>query len=140
MIERSDHVRVTSMKEEITARWNGMDYKFIPGQPLDLPRVVAAHIFGFGAEDKSAALARLGWAQSSDQFPAAMQRLKNITFTNSPALVEAPMPEPIGAAAGERMPNRTPSGAPIAGGGEAGAVPHPAAPADSRLGGKSHAR
>lgn len=122
MIERNDHVRVTSGKETIRARWNGVDYEFRPGEPQDIHHVIAAHIFGFGSDDKSAALARLGWAQSSDQFPAAMQRLQHVRFTPSPGLVEAPVADVVGAPAGDRMPNRTPSGAPIAGGGEAAPV------------------
>lgn len=129
MIERSDHVRVTSLKETITSRWDGQDYVFKPNEPVDIHHVIAAHIFGFGSEDKSRALARLGWAQSSDQIPAALERLKHVKFGASPALVDAPEPAPASAApAGERMPNRTPSGAPIAGGGEAvGAAQSPTA-------------
>ena len=128
MIERNDHVRVTSVKETISSRWNGEDYVFKPNEPVDIHHVIAAHIFGFGSEDKSRALARLGWAQSSDQIPAAMERLKHVKFTQSPALVDAP-PAPLAAdaPAGERMPNRTPSGAPIAGGGDAAGVTHASA-------------
>lgn len=123
MIDRSDHVRITSTKETILSRWNGVDYVFKPNDPVDVPTWVAAHIFGFGSEDKSNALARLGWAQSSDQIPAALERLKGVKFGASPALVDAPEPAPAAdASAGERMPNRTPSGAPIAGGGKAAGV------------------
>lgn len=132
MIERSDHVQVTSTKESVTGRWNGEDFQFLPGIPLTIPQVVARHIFGFGSDDKAVALARLGWAQSSDQLPAAMTRLQSIRFTAAPALIEAPVEELSGAPVGDRMPNRTPSGAPIAGGGEAGAVPHVAASAEPR--------
>lgn len=139
MIERSDHVKVTSGKETIVGRWNGEDYEFRPGQPEVIHKIVAAHIFGFGLEDKAPALARLGWAQSSDQLKAAMQRLQAVHFGPAPALVDAPEPELVGAAAGERMPNRTPSGAPIAGGGEAGAAPS-TAPAEPRPAGKPQHR
>lgn len=132
MIERNDHVRVTSGKETIKARYNGQEYEFRPGEPVDVHQTVAAHIFGFGHEDKSTALARLGWAQSSDQLPAAMTRLQGIRFTTAPPLIERPEPDVITASAGERMPNRTSSGAPIAGGGEAGAPPQAGAPAEPR--------
>lgn len=138
MIERNDYVRVTSTKEAITARYNGQDYEFRPSEHVDLHQVVAAHIFGFGCEDKAPALARLGWAQSSDQLKAALERLRHVRFTTAPPLIDGPMPEVIDASAGDRMPNRTPSGAPIAGGGEADAVPHVAASAEPR--GKAHAR
>lgn len=138
MIERNDYVRVTSTKEEVVARFDGEDYQFLPGKPVDIHLIVAKHIFGFGTDDKSAALARLGWATSSDLYTKAMARLRNIDFKPCPNLVDAPEPEVTRASAGELMPNRT-NGAPIGGAGEAGGVVATSPPANPLPAGK-HAK
>lgn len=105
MIERPNFVRVVNgNKEKIVGRFDGEDFEFLPGKPLDIPLVVAAHVFNFGREDKSQALNRLGWLRTSDDMEKAMAKLNKISFTESPPLVEAEMPDPEDDPTAERMP------------------------------------
>lgn len=115
VIERNDWVRITSTKEAIRASYDGMEYEFLPGAPVDVPRVVARHIFGFGEKDKSTAFARLGWALSSEQQPAALARLNNLKFGIPPPLVEMQQPLPVGHAGADLVPSHQSAGAPIGG-------------------------
>lgn len=98
MFNPADYVRVTNKDEAsvergkklIRGRFNGKDYVFPYGKPVDVPIVAAMHIFGFGMDDKSQALARLGWARTSDEVENAMARMKEITFADLPAMMEVP--------------------------------------------------
>ncbi len=90
MIERPNHVRVVNgTAKKIVGRYDGVDYEFLPGEKVDIPQVVAKHIFGFGDPDKTKALTRLGWMHSSEQMEAAMESLKKIKFAEAPALIAA---------------------------------------------------
>jgi hypothetical protein len=89
--DRTNYVRVINNNAKaVVGRWNGKDYKFEPGKPLDVPEIVANHVFGFGQDDKQQALNRLGWARSSDEFEAGMELLANVVFEDPPELIEAP--------------------------------------------------
>lgn len=92
----------------IKGRYAGQDYTFPVGEPVAIPEIVAGHIFGFGFEDKSNALLRLGWMPVSDMYDAAMERLAQVKFgledeaktsSNVGPLVNA------GGAAGEGKPS-----------------------------------
>jgi hypothetical protein len=96
----ADWIRVTNMDElstfgkgaklrkEIRGRFNGKDYVFPYGEPVNVHVEVAKHLFGLGSDDKSAAFARLGWAKSSDELTEAMERIINIKFDDLPELME----------------------------------------------------
>jgi hypothetical protein len=96
----ADWIRVTNMddlsvvgkgdkaKKVIHGRFGGKDYVFPFGEPVNVHIEVARHLFGVGMDNKSAALARLGWAQTSDQIPEALDRLTNIKFDDLPELME----------------------------------------------------
>jgi hypothetical protein len=96
----ADWIRVTNMdamavigrgdkgKQEIRGRFNGKDYVFPFGVPVNVPVDVARHLFGLGSDDKSAAFARLGWAKLSDEIEGATERLRNIKFDDLPELME----------------------------------------------------
>ena len=96
-----DWIRVTNMdelsvvgkgakaKKVILGRFNGKDYVFPFGEPVNVHLEVAKHLFGLGVDDKSAALNRLGWARSSDELTEATERLSNIRFDDLPELMEA---------------------------------------------------
>ena len=89
VIERKDHVRITNnTKHKVVGRYDGEDYEFLPGRALDAPFVVARHVFGFSLDDKMPALNRLGWLTSSDGMEAALAKLRNITFSESPPLTD----------------------------------------------------
>lgn len=97
----SDWIRVTNLDEAsvigkgikarklIVGRYNGKDYAFPFGEPVNVHLDVARHLFGLGNDDKSAALSRLGWVQSSSDFPDAIERLGNIRFDDLPELMES---------------------------------------------------
>lgn len=94
----ADYVRVVNNDEQsvergkklIRGRFDGEDYVFPLGRPVDIPIVAAAHIFGFGRKDKSQALLRLGWARTSDELDNGLDRLKKIAFSDMPAMMEVP--------------------------------------------------
>lgn len=66
---------------KINARFHGEDYVWGVGAQLSpVPLDAAEHIFGFGLEDKTKALHRLGWLTASSQLDAAMERLSLIRF------------------------------------------------------------
>lgn len=123
------HVRVTNESgEDIEGRFDGDDFLFPQGVPVDVPEVVAMHVFGFGKPDKQAVLTRLGWLLTSDQLKAAKARLDKVRIEavtmvgqviedeELPAETAAMVPERIGAAS----PNAN------AGGTKAGGIAPPA--------------
>lgn len=107
MQDRTGYIRVINGNDfAVQGRFSGKDYAFKPDIPLDIPLEVAAHIFDFGKKDKSIALARLGWARTSDELAAGMKKLDKIVFDDPPELVEVPRekkkrgkPDQTGAAA-----------------------------------------
>lgn len=100
-------------KKEIRGRFNGRDYVFPFGEPVNVHLEVAKHLFGLGSDDKSAAFARLGWAKSSDELPEAMERILNIKFDDLPELMEQ---------ARFKSPDVADAGGLVKGDGTAGAV------------------
>lgn len=74
----------------VRGRYDGIDYLFKAKTPLDVPEEVAKHVFGFGLKDKSQALARLGWAKTSEDFEAGLRKLARVQFDEPPEMVEAP--------------------------------------------------
>jgi len=91
MIEdRENYVRVTNHNKSFVARYGGKDYKFDQGKPIDIPIVAARHIFDVGKEDKTQALNRLGWARSSDEIEAGLEKLNKVEFGDLPDFVEVP--------------------------------------------------
>lgn len=67
-------------KEKFVGRYNGEDFEFEPGVPLAITPEAAAHIFGFGLEDKKAVLQRLGWMRTLDSLPDALAKLAQFQF------------------------------------------------------------
>lgn len=93
MEDRTTLIRVinkTGDPKGIVGRFAGKDYHFKNGIPLDVPEVVARHVFDFGKDDKTQALARLGWATTSENFEAAMDKLGLIVFEDPPEMIEKP--------------------------------------------------
>ncbi len=64
----------------IKSRFDGKDYEFKPGVTVAVSEDAATHIFGYGLDDKSRALIRLGWLINSTQYESALERLDNIQF------------------------------------------------------------
>ena len=64
----------------IKGRHGGEEYLFPVGETKVVRYETACHIFGLDQEDKTPALARLGWARSSDEIEDGIERLKKISF------------------------------------------------------------
>ena len=106
-----DYVRVTNRTDSlIEGMYDGKPYEFHPGKPLDVPSVVASHVFGFKVPNKNNALQRLGWLSTSDRYKEAIARLNMIKMEDVqmvgvvvndeeelPAETAAMVPERIGA-------------------------------------------
>lgn len=122
LIERPDYVRVVNgNKFTLRGSYDGEEFEFLPGKPLDIPVVVAQHIFDFGRPDKTRALNRLGWMQASDQHKEAMAKLEKVRFTEAPPLIEADMLEVTDTSKAELLPHGTgTSNAPGGNSGEGG--------------------
>lgn len=74
-------LRVTNgLKEKVAGRYDGVDYVWKPGQVLDIPVMAAEHIFGYGLDDKSRAMNRLGWMPSSALADEAYEKLGLMGF------------------------------------------------------------
>lgn len=95
MEDRTSLIRVINHNPKpIHGRYAGRDYVFKTDVPLDVPEIVARHVFDFGKDDKSQALNRLGWATTSDAIEKGMEMMANITFTDPPELIEKPADMP----------------------------------------------
>lgn len=91
MYDRSDHVRVTNGTDKlIKGRWDGKDYMWKPGAHLDVPLIVAKHVFGFGGNEteKMNAFHNLGWARTTNDLETAEERMQLIAFADCPELIE----------------------------------------------------
>lgn len=76
-----DHIRVVNRTgEPIAGRFNGVDYLFGHDKPLDVPIDAARHCFGFGQQDKTEAMHRLGWSKTNHDLPLALERLARVAF------------------------------------------------------------
>lgn len=67
-------------KEAIVSRYDGQDFEFKPGVTVALSDEAATHIFGYGLDDKTRALIRLGWLANSTALNDALKRLDEIQF------------------------------------------------------------
>jgi hypothetical protein len=72
---------VTSrLPKKFSARYVGIDYVFRQGEAINLPIEAARHIFGFGEDDKTRALHRLGWLTHTEGLEQALEKLNEIEF------------------------------------------------------------
>jgi len=84
-LDLSEYVRVTNRTgSTIKGRYDGVDYLFKPGDETDVHHLAAAHIFGFGLDDKTNAFLRLGWL-TSGSYEEGIERLKDIQFGDVPS-------------------------------------------------------
>jgi|ERR1700690_1123815 len=61
-------------------RFDSVDYDFPPKEAVEIPVEAANLLFGYGIEDKSDTIRRLGWALTSTDMAAAKERLKEFSF------------------------------------------------------------
>ena len=75
------YLAVTSkLPKAFTAKFHGVEYLFKPGRSVNMPVDAAKHIFGFGDDDKTRSLHRLGWLTLSNDMEGALEKLEQITF------------------------------------------------------------
>ncbi len=104
----TDTVYVTNIGEKpLTDGWDGVKYTFEPGKTVAVPVFVAGHIFGYGFEDKTPHVVRLGWARTTNDLLGALTNLENfvisteppevrpLSFPGGPDLTEPPSPAHI---------------------------------------------
>ena len=64
----------------VRGRYDGRDYVFHSGKGEDIPPDAAAHIFGFGSDDKLGALNRLGQLRPDSNVEEALKFFDKIRF------------------------------------------------------------
>jgi hypothetical protein len=80
--------------------FDGTKFEFVPGKEVQVPEIVAKHIFGYGDDNKEPYLVRLGWMKMSTDFPAAMEKLCKFSFSRQPGQavhLSAPVVERVAA-------------------------------------------
>lgn len=80
-----------------TARFNGVAYSFPQDVPVYCEDEVARHIFAIGDENKTAVLARHGWATPTRSMAEGMAILNAFTFDYVPVKLDAPMADEMAA-------------------------------------------
>ena len=86
--------------EPLVDFYDGTKFEFVPGKELQVPELVAKHIFGYGDDNKEPYLVRLGWMKISTDFPAAMEKMGKFSFSRQPAQtvhLSAPVVERVAA-------------------------------------------
>jgi hypothetical protein len=71
---------INHLERPFKGRYDGKDYKFLPGVPVDLSVEAAAHIFDLAKEDKSQALNMLGVLRPGDSYEEALKVLDGFSF------------------------------------------------------------
>jgi hypothetical protein len=128
-LDLSEYVRVTNRTgARIKGRYDGVDYIFENNEETDVHHLAAAHIFGFGQDDKTNAFLRLGWLATGN-YEEGLERLKDIKFGDVPSPASD-----IQVARGKktRAPTKTGSPTPLADvGAESGEGASASSPADA---------
>ena len=81
-MEGIQFLAVTSnFDKKFKGKHHGVQYEWKPGATVNMPKEAAAHIFGFGEEDKTRALHRAGFLSTVDDMDAAMEKLGKFSFS-----------------------------------------------------------
>ena len=62
----------------------GVKYTFPIGETVEISEEAAQHIFGYGMKNKEPYLARLGWAITSNDLDAGLERLSKWELSTQP--------------------------------------------------------
>jgi len=85
-LDLSEYVRITNRTgDTIKGMYDGVEYVFKHNEPTDVHNLVAAHIFGFGVENKLNAFHRLGWIRFRESYEDAMKKLDDVEFGEVPS-------------------------------------------------------
>lgn len=82
--------------EEFSDYHHGFKYEFRPGVPVALPIAAAQHIFGYGVQDKTPYLIRLGWLKYSNELDAAVAKLHEFMFSTNQSEMNHELPSVVG--------------------------------------------
>lgn len=138
VIHRDHLVRVTNTHQEpLKGRWNGRDFIFRTGVPVDMPVAAALHIFGFGTDDvseKTRAFNNTGILHKCGSYDRAMEFLQGIKFDEVPPLVEMTDSDPRRRLPRSRRSKTTDAHPSVNGGGEAGEPGDTGSPTDPESG------
>jgi hypothetical protein len=94
---------VTNNSEhDLVDGFDGKRYTFAKGVPVEVPPVVCNHVFGYGDDNKTPYLQRLGWMTHSGEYDKALERLNAFSFSSnrpnvhvlSPVVDAKPVPAP----------------------------------------------
>lgn len=66
--------------ETFKNRFDGEDFEIEPGQALEMYVDCATLVLGFGEDDKTRALRRLGWISAQHDVKTALERLSKFSF------------------------------------------------------------
>ena len=96
----TETVFVTNRSEAaLTDGYGGIFYEFLKGKPVEVPVLVAKHVFGYGAEDKEPYLARLGWIRSHSDLNTGIERLSKFEITAQAPEQHRSLPSAVGVVA-----------------------------------------
>lgn len=71
-------------KTDFSAEYACTKYEFPVGKSVEIPETVARFVFGYGDDDKYTILVRNGWLRMSNEYPQAMAKLAEFSFTTEP--------------------------------------------------------
>lgn len=63
--------------------YDGVRYRFAPGDCIAIPEDVARHVFGYGLENREPCLVRLGWITTHNDLPSGLARLEKFEITET---------------------------------------------------------
>jgi hypothetical protein len=119
-LDLSEYVRVTNRTgATIKGRYDGVDYIFENNEETDVHHLAAAHIFGFGQDDKTNAFLRLGWLANGKDIkfgdvpsPASDIQVARVKKGRAPTKTGSPTPlADAGAESGEGASASSPADA-----------------------------
>lgn len=70
--------------DDLKDGFDGKNYDFKVGVPVEVPLLVAKHVFGYQNPDKEPHLVRLGWVKLSTDVPAGLARLEKFKISPEP--------------------------------------------------------
>jgi hypothetical protein len=70
--------------QDLRDGFGGVFYDFKKGATVEISEEAARHIFGYGKEDKTTHLARLGWIKTANDFQEGLDRLAQWNLSTQP--------------------------------------------------------
>jgi hypothetical protein len=64
--------------QDLRDGFGGVFYDFKKGVTVEIPEEAACHIFGYGKEDKSPYLARLGWIKTANEYQEGLDSFRKV--------------------------------------------------------------